>query len=54
MTGPKAIKNPKQYFEAKMPGISGNAVNGVGEQTERQASPFFWHKPELHDFGELQ
>ena len=37
-----------------MPGISGNAINGLGEQTERQASPFFWHKPELHDFGELQ
>jgi len=33
---------------------SGNAINGLGETTTRQASPFFWHPPEMHPFGELQ
>jgi ferredoxin len=33
---------------------SGNPINGLGETTPRQASPFFWHPPELHPFGELQ
>ena len=33
---------------------SGNAINGLGETTPRQASPFFWHSPEMHPFGELQ
>jgi len=33
---------------------SGNAINGLGETTSRQASPFFWHPPDLHPFGELQ
>ena len=37
-----------------MPGVSGNEINGEGEAEERQASPFFWHKPDLHEFGELQ
>jgi epoxyqueuosine reductase len=33
---------------------SGNSINGVGETTPRQASPFFWHPPDQHPFGELQ
>ena len=33
---------------------SGNAINGLGETTSRQASPFFWHPPDMHPFGELQ
>ncbi len=33
---------------------SGNSINGVGEAAARQASPFFWHPPELHPFGALQ
>ncbi len=33
---------------------SGNAINGLGETTPRQASPFFWHPPDRHPFGELQ
>ncbi len=44
----------KAYFQSKMPEISGNTVNGKGEAEVRQASPFFWHQPRLHEFGELQ
>jgi ferredoxin len=33
---------------------SGNAINGLGETAPRQASPFFWHPPDMHPFGELQ
>lgn len=33
---------------------SGNVINGVGEAAPRQASPFFWHPPSQHPFGELQ
>ncbi len=33
---------------------SGNVINGVGETAVRQASPFFWHPPTLHPYGDLQ
>ncbi len=26
--------------------ISGNSINGLGEMSPRQASPFFWHPPD--------
>jgi epoxyqueuosine reductase len=46
---------PNQYFLDKFPaGKSGNKTNGLNEGVVRQASPFFWHKPELQEFGELQ
>lgn len=44
----------KDYFISKMPATSGNTVNGLGETKQRKASPFFWHQPTLHEFGELQ
>ncbi len=34
--------------------VSGNAINGLGEQTPRRPSPFFWHPPDKHPFGALQ
>lgn len=34
--------------------VSGNAINGLGERTTRRPSPFFWHPPDKHPFGELQ
>ena len=44
-----------EYFLKKFPaGKSGNDVNGLGETKARRPSPFFWHKPELQEFGELQ
>jgi epoxyqueuosine reductase len=33
---------------------SGNSINGLGETTPRKASPFFWHPPDQHPYGELQ
>jgi epoxyqueuosine reductase len=37
-----------------MPKISGNTVNGLGETEPRSTSPFFWHEPRYHEFGEMQ
>jgi ferredoxin len=34
--------------------ISGNPINGLGEARPRRPSPFFWHPPDLHPWGELQ
>src|ERR1700744_6260388 len=34
--------------------VSGNPINGLGEAVPRRPSPFFWHPPEQHPFGELQ
>ena len=34
--------------------VSGNAINGLGEMEPRKASPFFWHPPDQHPYGELQ
>jgi epoxyqueuosine reductase len=34
--------------------VSGNPINGVGETKLRKASPFFWHPPDQHPFGDLQ
>jgi len=33
---------------------SGNEINGVGESTTRRPSPFFWHPPDQHPWGDLQ
>ncbi len=34
--------------------VSGNEINGVGEATPRRPSPFFWHPPDQHPWGDLQ
>lgn len=34
--------------------VSGNPINGLGETEPRRPSPFFWHQPDLHPYGELQ
>src|ERR1700749_340792 len=34
--------------------VSGNPINGLGETELRPPSPFFWHPPEQHPFGDLQ
>jgi len=34
--------------------VSGNSINGVGETAPRRPSPFFWHPPEQHPWGDLQ
>jgi epoxyqueuosine reductase len=48
---------PEKYddFAALLPKhLSGNTVNGLGEETPRRPSPFFWHPADRHEFGELQ
>jgi len=34
--------------------VSGNPINGVGETSPRRPSPFFWHPPDQHPWGDLQ
>jgi Pyruvate/2-oxoacid:ferredoxin oxidoreductase delta subunit len=34
--------------------VSGNPINGLGEAVARRPSPFFWHPPDQHPWGELQ
>src|SRR5436305_7539687 len=34
--------------------VSGNPINGLGEKEQRRPSPFFWHPPDQHPYGELQ
>jgi epoxyqueuosine reductase len=36
------------------PAVSGNSINGVGEETERRPSPIYWHPPEKIPHGPLQ
>ncbi len=36
------------------PGVSGNAINGLGEATQRPPTPIFWHRPEREALGRLQ
>jgi len=45
------IPNPETLALLK---VSGNAINGLGETEQRRPSPFFWHPPALHPFGDLQ
>lgn len=52
--GRKRDYRPLQRFIDKMPAISGNTVNGLGEVEERRPSPFFWHPPDRQTHGELQ
>ena len=33
---------------------SGNPINGLGETEPRRPSPFFWHPPTQHPWGDLQ
>jgi epoxyqueuosine reductase len=34
--------------------VSGNPINGLGETEPRRPSPFFWHPPDKHPYGDLQ
>ena len=45
---------PMQQFVDKFPDTSGNNVNGLGEESVRRASPFFWHPPDRQTHGALQ
>ena len=45
---------PLKVFVDAMPDVSGNTVNGLGEDKARRASPFFWHPPNRQTHAELQ
>ncbi len=45
---------PKREQMALVPKISGNAINGVGEENFRRASPIYWHDPDTLLHGEMQ
>jgi epoxyqueuosine reductase len=36
------------------PAVSGNAINGVGEEAHRRPSPIYWHPPDSIPHGKLQ
>jgi len=44
--------NPDQL--ARVPEVSGNAVNGLGERRFRRARPVYWRDPDTLAHGELQ
>lgn len=46
--------NPDPKFTELFPEVSGNAINGRGEQVVRRPSPFFWHPPDRQTHGDLQ
>lgn len=60
MTEPMNPRRPKRGSWTPQPEtiallrVSGNSINGVGETTPRQPSPFFWHPPDQHPWGDLQ
>ena len=45
---------PPAEILAHFPAVSGNTVNGLGEDERRPPSPFFWHEASLQTHGELQ
>ena len=45
---------PPEDIVSLFPEVSGNAINGLDEPDARQATPFFWHPPQLQSHGELQ
>lgn len=49
----KGTWRPKPEI-ADMLRVSGNPINGLGETKSRRPSPFFWHPPDQHPWGELQ
>jgi ferredoxin len=60
MTEPSNPRRPKRGTWTPQPEtiallrVSGNSINGIGEVTPRRPSPFFWHPPDQHPFGDLQ
>jgi ferredoxin len=59
-SNPPNPRRPKRGTWTAQPGtlallrVSGNTINGLGETTPRRPSPFFWHPPDQHPWGDLQ
>ena len=45
---------PMKRFIDKFPEMSGNDINGLGEESVRRPSPFFWHPHDRQTHGALQ
>lgn len=51
---PKPVWQPSEEQMALWPAVSGNAINGVGEEAARRPSPIYWHPPDATPHGPLQ
>ena len=54
MTSERQRFVPSAEQRALFPEISGNAVNGLGEDAVRRPSPIYWHSPKTLAHGALQ
>ena len=55
MSKPVRDYQPKAEILSLFPDdVSGNAINGLGEQAPRRPSPVFWHEPASLKHGALQ
>ncbi len=45
---------PSPEQEALLPEISGNAINGLGEEDVRRPTPVYWHRPDSIPHGQAQ
>ncbi|MEM7303236.1 MAG: 4Fe-4S dicluster domain-containing protein [Pseudomonadota bacterium] len=45
---------PSEEQQALLPNVSGNKINGVGEDKVRRPSPVYWHKPDTIAHGAAQ
>jgi len=51
---PLPVWKPSDDQMRHWPAVSGNSINGVGEQVRRRPSPIYWHPPEKIPHGPLQ
>ena len=51
---PLPVWKPSDDQMRNWPAVSGNSINGVGEQVRRRPSPIYWHPPEKIPHGPLQ
>lgn len=54
MTRRGAWQPDPSFYDLFPPGVSGNAINGLGEPAQRPPTPIFWHRPEREALGRLQ
>jgi epoxyqueuosine reductase len=54
VAGPKRERFSPRPETLALLKVSGNPINGLGETMPRRPSPFFWHPPDQHPYGELQ
>jgi epoxyqueuosine reductase len=48
------VWKPSESQMACWPAVSGNVINGVGEESRRRPSPVYWHPPDTIPHGPLQ